>query len=198
MSEAYGASKIAALLLTAGLSSRAGPRNKLLVNIPGQATDYPIVRSSAENLLASQAHPVIVVTGHERKEVESALAGLDLKFVYNPDFATGMSSSLVRGLHAIPDVARGVIVALGDMPMVSTATINILIAKFLGSDDKTICVPVHDGRRGNPVLFSRVHFAKLTELAGDAGGKTILEANPNALAEVIVNDPGIHLDFDNP
>ena len=198
MSEAYGASKIAALLLTAGLSSRAGPRNKLLVNTPGQATDYPIVRSSAENLLASQAHPVIVVTGHERKEVESALAGLDLKFVYNPDFATGMSSSLVRGINAIPEVVKGAIIALGDMPRVSTATINVLIATYLESDDKTICAPVHDGWRGNPVLFSRVHFSGLTELVGDTGGKTILTANPNALAEVIVNDPGIHLDFDNP
>ncbi len=191
-------SGIAALLLTAGLSSRAGPRNKLLVDIPGQKPRVPIVRSSAENLFASQTHPVIVVTGHERKDVETALAGLDLKFVYNPDFATGVSSSLVTGINAIPDVARGVIVALGDMPMVSTATINLLIATFLGSDDKTICVPVHDGRRGNPVLFSRAHFAKLTELSGDTGGKTILEANPNALAEVIANDPGIHIDFDNP
>ena len=198
MSEAHGASKIAALLLTAGLSSRAGPRNKLLVNTPGQKTDYPIVRSSAENLLASQAHPVIVVTGHESKEVKNALTGLDLKFVYNPDFATGMSASLARGINAIPEAVTGAIVALGDMPKVSTATINVLITKFLESDDKTICLPIHDGRRGNPVLFSRVHFAELTELVGDTGGKTILNANPNALKEVMVNDPGIHLDFDNP
>ena len=198
MSETHGASKIAALLLSAGLSSRAGPRNKLLADTPGQAANYPIVRSSAENLLASRAHPVIIVTGHEHTEVESALANMDLKFVYNPNFSTGMSSSLVKGINAIPDAVRGVIVALGDMPQVSTATINVLIATFLGSEDKTICVPVHEGRRGNPVLFSRVHFAELADLVGDNGGKTILKANPNALAEVMVSDPGIHLDFDNP
>ena len=93
---------------------------------------------------------------------------------------------------------KGAIIALGDMPQVSTATINVLIATFLGSEDKTICVPVHEGRRGNPVLFSRVHFAELTELVGDTGGKVILDANSNAVTEVIVNDPGIHLDFDNP
>ena len=109
-----------------------------------------------------------------------------------------MSSSLVKGINAIPDAVKGALIALGDMPQVSTATINVLIATFLGSEDKTICVPVHEGRRGNPVLFSRVHFAELADLVGDNGGKTILKANPNALAEVMVSDPGIHLDFDNP
>ena len=62
----------------------AGP-NKLLAEIGGQ----PLVRIAAEQVLASRARPVIVVTGHQRERVEAALAGLPVRFVHNPDYAEG-------------------------------------------------------------------------------------------------------------
>src|SRR5581483_11269597 len=103
-----------------------GGPNKLLAEIGGR----PLVRIVAEAALASSAKPVIVVTGHQREKVEAALAGLDVRRVYNPDFAGGLSTSVKAGLAAVPADADGAIVCLGDMPQVSAALIDRLIAAF--------------------------------------------------------------------
>ena len=187
---------VAGLLLAAGLSKRARPQNKHLAATPGDPAARPMVRASAEILLASEAHPIIIVTGHQSKEIENALTNLDLTFVHNPHFSSGMARSLAIGINAIPETARGAIVALGDMPNLSTSTLDALITAFVKSDEHRICIPNQDGRRGNPVLFGRKHFAELTEISGDQGGKAIVEANSKAVREVIVRDPGVHKDFD--
>ncbi|MEK9724533.1 MAG: NTP transferase domain-containing protein, partial [Rhodospirillaceae bacterium] len=103
--------KIAGIVLAAGLSTRAAPLNKLLVDFQGA----PMVRRTAEALLASQAGPVVCVTGHMRDAVAGALAGLDVGLVHNPDYAAGMAGSLAAGIAALPEDAAGALVALGDM-----------------------------------------------------------------------------------
>ena len=198
MSNRFCKTFIAAVLLTAGLSTRASPRNKLLVAIPGDDPARPMVRRSAEILLNSRARSVTVVTGHEADNVKAALDGLDVTFIHNPDYAVGMASSLAVGIKALPDSVSGALIALGDMPKVETATVDTLINAFDDNIGGSICLPVQDGRRGNPVLFSRVHFPALSVLTGDRGGKALIQANPDAVNEVAVADPGIHLDFDNP
>ena len=85
---------IAAVVLAAGRSTRMGAVNKMLAEIGGK----PLVRIAAEQALASRAKPVIVVTGHEREQVETALAGLPVRFVHNPDYAEGLGTSL-QGRH---------------------------------------------------------------------------------------------------
>ena len=189
---------IVAILLAAGLSTRASPRNKLLVATPGDTAAQPIVRRSAKTLLTSRARSVIVVTGHEAPEVEAVLDGLDVTFVHNPDYADGMASSLAVGIAALPEGVSGALIALGDMPKLETATVDALIDTFDGTVGRSICLPVQEGRRGNPVLFSHTHFSSLSTLTGDRGGKAVVQANPDAVTEVAVADPGIHLDFDNP
>jgi len=189
---------IVAILLAAGLSTRASPRNKLLVATPGDTTAQPMVRRSAKTLLTSRARSVIVVTGHEAPEVEAALDGLDVTFVHNPDYADGMASSLAVGIAALPEGVSGALIALGDMPKLETATVDALINTFDVAVGRSIYLPVQEGRRGNPVLFNQTHFSSLSALTGDRGGKVVVQANPDAVTEVAVADPGIHLDFDNP
>jgi molybdenum cofactor cytidylyltransferase len=84
------------------------------------------------------------------------------------------------------------------MPKLETATVDALIDTFDDTVGRSICLPVQEGRRGNPVLFSHTHFSSLSTLTGDRGGKAVVQANPDAVTEVAVADPGIHLDFDNP
>ncbi len=187
---------VVALLLAAGLSIRARPYNKLAATMPGDPEARPIVRASAEALLASYANQVIVVTGHQSKKIEYALADLDVIFVHNPDFSSGMSGSLATGVNALPETASAAVVALGDMPSLSSETVNALITAFSPSAGQTICIPIYDERRGNPILFGKRHFAELANLTGDRGGKPVVERNPNAIAEVNVSDPGVHVDFD--
>src|SRR5262249_32793382 len=137
--------RIAGIVLAAGRSTRMGGPNKLLAEIKGK----PLVRIAAEQALASRAHPVIVVTGHQRERVEEALKGLRVKFVHNPDFADGLSTSLKAGLAAVPAEADAAIVCLGDMPQVTSAMIDRLIGAFDPARGALIVVPTIAGKRGN-------------------------------------------------
>ncbi len=196
--EAPRAPRIAAVVLAAGQSRRMGPENKLLAEIDGK----PMVAHAVEAALASQAEPVIAVTGHERARVEAALAGLAVDCVHNPDYAQGLSTSLRRGLAALPAETDGVVVCLGDMPRVEAAAIDRLIAAFNPLEGRAICVPTWDGKRGNPVLFASRFLAEMQEIAGDVGARHLIGEYPELVAEVAMDQTGaghgVLLDVDTP
>jgi molybdenum cofactor cytidylyltransferase len=188
------APRIGALLLAAGQSRRMGPANKLLAEVGGKA----MVARVGESLLASGARPVLAVTGHQHAAVEAALAGLEIRPVHNPDYAQGLSTSLSRGLAALPEELDGVVVALGDMPRVTPQVVMKLIAAFDPLEGRAICIPTWRGKRGNPVLLARRFFAELQTLSGDVGAKALIAGYPEAVAEVPVDDEGVLLDADTP
>jgi molybdenum cofactor cytidylyltransferase len=188
------APKIAGILLAAGRSSRMGARNKLLAEITGK----PMVRHAAEALAASKVFQTVVVTGHERERVEEALEGVAGDRVHNPHFAAGLATSLVAGLETIAGDADGVVVALGDMPLVGARDIDRLIAAFNPAEQRSICVPVSGGRRGNPVLWGRQHFAALQALSGDQGAKALFDQYADEIVEVAFEGENVLADFDTP
>lgn len=185
---------IAAVVLAAGRSTRMGGSNKLLAEIGGR----PLIRIAVEAALASRARPVIVVTGHERERVEAALAGLPVRLVHNPDFAQGLGSSLRAGIAAVPAEADGAIVCLGDMPQVDAALIDRLIAAFAPEAGALAVVPTIDGRRGNPVLWSRRFFPDLIAIEGDIGARHLISRYGEAVVEVAVTGKGALVDVDTP
>jgi len=185
--------RIAAIVLAAGRSTRMGGPNKLLAEIGGKA----LVRIAAEQALASRADPVIVVTGHQRERVEQALAGLSVRLVHNPDFAEGLSTSLKTGVAAVPAAADGAIVCLGDMPQVRAAMIDRLIAAFDPERSALIVVPTIEGKRGNPVLWSRRFFPELAALEGDAGARHVIATYGEAGVEVPADTAAL-VDIDTP
>lgn len=173
------APRIAGIVLAAGMSSRMGA-NKLLQEWRGK----PLLRWTVEAALASEARPVVVVTGHDATNTEAVLRGLDVVIVRNPAYRDGLSSSLKRGLSSLPDSADGALVMLGDMPEVSPNLLNRMIAAFSPLDGRSICVAVHQGKRGNPVLWSRAFFGEMAAVTGDTGAKTLLVANEEQLCEI--------------
>ena len=185
------------MVLAAGRSTRMGGANKLLEDVGGR----PLVARAVDALLASHADPVVVVTGHQAAEVEGALGGRPLRVVRNSRPEAGMGASLARGVAALdrlrppPD---GALVALGDMPDVSAAGLEALLAAFQEAGPEAIVVPVHGGRRGHPVLFGAAHLPALRRLAGDRGARAVLEANAGRVVEVPVDDPGVLRDVDTP
>jgi molybdenum cofactor cytidylyltransferase len=185
---------LAALVLAAGRSTRMGGANKLTAEIGGR----PLVRIAAEQALASQARPVIVVTGHQRERVEAALAGLDVTFVHNPDYAQGMSTSVKAGIAAVPAQADGAIVCLGDMPQVDVRLIDRLLAAFDPEKGALVVVPTMDGKRGNPVVWSRRFFPELAALGGDIGARHLIASYPEAVAEVPAAGRAALVDVDTP
>jgi molybdenum cofactor cytidylyltransferase len=185
--------RVAAIVLAAGRSVRMGGPNKLTAEVAGK----PLVRIAAEEALASRADPVVVVTGHQRERVEQALAGLKVRFAHNPDFAEGLSTSLRTGIAAVPADADGAIVCLGDMPQVRASLIDRLIAAFDPPRAALIVVPMIDGKRGNPVLWSRRFFPELIALDGDVGARHLIAAYGEALTEVTA-DAAALIDIDTP
>lgn len=185
---------VTALVLAAGRSTRMGAVNKMLAEIGGK----PLVRIAAEQAVASHAKPVIVVTGHEREKVEAALRGLPVRFVHNPDYAEGLGTSLKAGISAVPEEADAAIVCLGDMPQVDAALINRLIATFDPERGALVVVPSIDGRRGNPVVWSRRFFHDLMAIQGDVGARHLIGNYAEAVAEVPVAGEAALTDVDTP
>ncbi len=185
---------LAAIVLAAGRSTRMGGSNKLLAEINGQ----PLVRIAAEQALASRARPVIVVTGHQRERVEAAVSGLDVVPVHNPNFAGGLSTSLKAGIAAVPADADGVIVCLGDMPQVDAKLIDRLLSAFDPEKGALVVVPTIDGKRGNPVVWSRRFFPELAALDGDTGARHLIASYPEAVTEVPLTGNAALVDVDTP
>jgi molybdenum cofactor cytidylyltransferase len=189
-----GNRNVAAVILAAGRSTRMGGPNKLLAELGGKT----LVRIVTEQALASKASGVIVVTGHQADQVERALAGLKVKFVRNADFADGLASSVKAGIAVVPAEADGAVVCLGDMPLIDARLIDRLIEAFAPDRGNLIAVPVSDGRRGNPVLWSRRFFGELMTLDGDIGARHLIARHGEAVAEVAVEGHGAFLDIDTP
>jgi molybdenum cofactor cytidylyltransferase len=184
--------RIAAIVLAAGRASRMGS-NKLVAELDGA----PIVRRTVQAVLGSRARPVIVVTGHEAEAVRGALAGLDVRFVHNPDFADGMSTSLRAGLAAAGAVDAALI-CLGDMPRLRAAHFDAVIDAFRSGDPDDIIVPTADRKRGNPVLWPRRYFAEIAGLSGDVGARALIDRHAEQLRLVAIDDPAILVDVDTP
>lgn len=186
--------RVGAVLLAAGQGRRFGPEPKLLARLDGK----PLVRHAAQAALGSAARPVVVVLGAHAQGVRAALDGLDLLFVGNPDFAAGLSTSLRAGLAALPEEIDAAIVLLGDMPRIEARHLNALIAAYAAADPRpSAVVPVHDGRRGNPVLLDHRRLSgALAALTGDHGAGPLLRRRDDVLE--IAGDAAVGLDVDTP
>ncbi|MBV8796181.1 MAG: nucleotidyltransferase family protein [Hyphomicrobiales bacterium] len=191
---------VSAIVLGAGQSSRfrmSGGLDvtKLVAKLDGE----PIVRRVVEAALAAKARPVVVVTGYARDSVEAALADLDIRLAFNPQFASGLASSLKAGLTATPSDIAGALVLLGDMPWIEPRLIDALIDAFLARKDALAAIPSRTGRRGNPVLLGRGLFEAAMRLTGDEGARRLIGAlSANELVEVETPDTGVTFDIDTP
>lgn len=186
-------SAVAAIVLAAGQGSRFGPEPKLLAQLDGK----PLVRHAVEAAHASACAPVLVVLGNRGPEVAGALAGLQATFIDNPAFAQGLSTSLKAGFAALPAEASGAVVLLGDMPRVTPALIDGLVAAWEAAGRPVAAVPTSAGRRGNPVLLSRALAPEIARLSGDAGAGPLLRSLPGVL-EWATGQAAVLQDVDTP
>jgi molybdenum cofactor cytidylyltransferase len=172
--------KVHAVLLAAGRSSRMGGPNKLMALFDGR----PLVRRTAERVLASGVAGTVAVTGHQAERVQDALAGLGLRVVHNAEFAEGLSSSLKAGIAALPEDAAGALVVLGDMPGVSSSDLDRLVAAFRKAGGRAVVRATYNGKRGNPVLLPRALFAEIAALHGDTGARHLVESEELDVVDV--------------
>lgn len=186
---------VAALVLAAGLSTRMGNTNKLLAPMPdGQS----MIAHTVDNTCAGGARPVIVVTGHQDREIRHALRGKPVRFLHAPDYAQGMSASLNAGIAALSAEIGAALICLGDMPLIDPAAHRQIIAAYNPARGHEIVIPIFDGQRGNPVLWGKRFFPDLLKLSGDTGARQILHRFTDFIVEIPVRTDAILRDFDTP
>lgn len=187
------ARQVCAMVLAAGRSRRMAPLNKLLVP---DNKGLAMIARVVDNVLASRARPVIVVTGHERERVEEALAGRPVIFAHADDYAEGLSASLKAGLRAVPPEAEGILVCLGDMPLVTGEMLDRLIGAFDPEEGRAVVQPTFRGKQGNPMLWSREFLPEMLAITGDIGARHLAAKHAERLVEVEMADDGVLRDFD--
>jgi len=177
--------RVAGVLLAAGEGSRFG-QPKALVTLEGQT----LAERGARLLRAGGAAPVLIVAG------AAPVAVGDVRTVYNPDWRTGMGSSLRAALRALAGADAGAaVIALADQPLVGREAVARLIAAYQAG--ATVAVAAYEGRPRNPVLLAREHWPEVIETAtGDQGARAFLRAHPDLVTLVECGDTGRPDDID--
>lgn len=191
----------AAIILAAGSSSRmGGGRHKLLLPLH----DRPVLAHVIDAALASQARPVVIVLGHQAEQVRTKILAYtihpNLVIVENPRYLQGMSTSMHLGIQLLTsqDYKKSVdsaLIVLGDQPLITARVIDGLITTYRMTG-KRIVAPLYDGKRGSPVLFDKSFFPELLEIAGDEGGRKVLERHREEVEVVEISDAMANYDVD--
>ncbi len=175
--EAERKGPIAAVVLAAGSSARMGG-NKLLLDLGGES----VLRRCVRRVLAAGVEPVLVVLGHDADRARAELVGLPCRPLVNPDHARGMNTSLGAGIAALPPEAVAAVVALADMPLVTSAMIAELVRRYRESAAPLVASD-YGGILAPPALYGRALFDELGGLEGDGAGKrAVLRHRAEAIA----------------
>jgi nicotine blue oxidoreductase len=183
-------SVVSAVLLAAGTGSRFGG-GKLLAPYRGR----PLIEAALCGLRESPVDEIIVVVGAEGERLLSISTAYGARVVENPDWETGMSTSVRTGLSACGPATQAAVVALADQPLVGAEAIKRLVAAFEGG--AKVAVATYGGHLRNPVLFVReVWPLLLRELSGDEGARAIIRRHPELVTEVVCDDVADPADVD--
>lgn len=180
---------ISGIVLAAGPSLRAR-RPKLLLPF-GKKT---LVELAIENLLEADLNELIVVIGAFKDQIETTITRYPVKVVYNPDYTSGMASSLRYGVASVSEKASGFLIALGDMPFIEPWVLRKLLEAF--EKGARIVAPSYRGTRGHPVIFHKDYKGELLSLSGDEGAKKVIEKHQEELYLVEVDVPSVVFDID--
>jgi molybdenum cofactor cytidylyltransferase len=182
------------IILAAGMSTRLG-QTKQLLEIKGRCLIEWVMNAS----LASKLIEIILVLGHEQQKILDVIGKKALlpqvRVVVAPDYRQGMSQSLKAGLSAAGRKYPSVMFLLGDQPLVTSKEIDRLLEEFWKSD-KDICVPVHNGKRGNPTIFGQNLYDELLGIQGDIGARNLVSAHLAGVHYVETKEPASFLDID--
>ncbi len=183
---------ICAIVLGAGCSSRMGTQ-KLLLPF-GQST---VISHIVNEILKSKVTKTYVVVGHEGERIIEELSDKPVTIIHNPDYKSGMLSSVRAGIRDIPREYDSVLIALGDQPSITTTLIDKMVQLF-SVTGKKIIVPKYNDKRGHPILFSTIFRNEILTNFDNVGLRGIMQAHNNDVYEMIVPDHSVISDMDYP
>ena len=185
--------RVAGIVLAAGGARRYG-QPKQLLRLGGRA----LVERALDAAQAAALAPVVLVVGAHAEAVLACVGEREgLLVVHNPDWETGMSTSLRAGLAALAPDMDAALILLADQPGVDAALIRRLLAARAEGRPRLVA-PALRGRRGNPVLFDRSLFPELMAVTGDQGGRAVVAAHQDEMVLVEVEGEMALLDIDQP
>ena len=180
-----------AMILAAGESRRMG-QPKLLLPFG----DKTIIETVVEKVISSKVDNTLVVLGSEREEVEEKIKNFPVKLAFNPDYPSGMLSSVLCGFKTLPEETQAVVVVLGDQPSVSKEVVDKIVDAYQKTG-KGIVLPVYKKERGHPVIIDMKYKDEVENLSPDIGLRGTVYSHPEDILEVEVDAPEILQDIDD-
>lgn len=184
--------RIAAIILAAGKSERMKYPKSLLIF--GKET---VVDMSIRLCHEGGCDPVIVVLGHEEARIRSNASLAGATAIRNEAYESGRTSSLQAGIRALPGETSAFLLFSIDHPMVEAGTIAGLVAAYREFGSK-IVLPIHEGRRGHPVLVDISLAPEFLALAPDDPARSVTGADRERVLEVPTEDSEVLRDMDMP
>lgn len=185
-------STIWAIVLAAGESRRMGAP-KLLLPFSGKT----VIEAVLDTVKASPAEGIVVVAGAGAEAIAEKAKAYGALVALNPDYRSGMLSSVQCGFRQLPPEAEAALIFLADQPALKPYVADILVKAFRRSGGH-IAVPVFDRRRGHPVLISALYRTEIQSLDPEVGLRQLLDRHAGDILEVPVDDPAILRDLDTP
>jgi len=179
-----------AIILAAGSSRRMGSQKLLL-----PFGDSTIIETVIDNVLHSSINHIMVVLGPGHEEILHVIGDRPLKFCHNIEHEKGMLSSIICGIRALPSDAVSALIFLGDQPGIPPAVVNSVINAY-NEELFGIVIPVHDNRRGHPLLVDMKYREEVEKLDLEEGLRALRHQFPQDVLEVEVDEPGILVDID--
>ncbi len=180
-----------AMILAAGESKRMG-KPKLLLPF-GEKT---IIETVIDSVVQSKVEKVLVILDSNREKIEEKIKSFPLEIAVNPNFQSGMLSSVQFGFQALPENTQAVLVVLGDQPAISSAIIDKIIDAYKRTG-KGIVLPVYKNERGHPVLIDMKYRNEVENLSPDIGLRGTVYNHPEDILEVEVETSSILRDIDD-
>jgi molybdenum cofactor cytidylyltransferase len=187
-------SRVGAIILAAGKSTRMGESKQLL-----RLGESTMLGQTLDNIRSAGVHELVLVLGSSAETIRQQLPAStfkELKVVVNETYGEGMASSLQEGLSALHPQIDAALIVLADQPFIRPETFCQIVDQYRSSDAQ-IVIPTYKGFRGNPVLLDRSVFPEIMALGGDIGCRAIFGSHLQGIVKVEVDDVGILLDIDN-
>jgi molybdenum cofactor cytidylyltransferase len=166
---------------------------KLLLPFAGKTVITHIV----DQLLEVDLDKMYVIVGHEPDRITEQLSDRPVSIVINPNYDSGMLSSVRRGFEALPPDCDAALIALGDQPSITSKLVDDMVRSF-NKTDKGILVPLHDGKRGHPILVAKKYKEEILTCHDDIGLRGLLHAHPDDIFELSVSTSSVLFDMDYP
>ena len=155
------------------------------------------VECCVDSLLASRVDEVVVVTGHRHRDVRNAIGNRPVRVVHNPDYEFGMSTSVKRGVEALPPNTRACLIALVDQPQIGPEIINRVIDAYV-EHQPLIVIPNYNGRNGHPIILDLELRKEILAIDAAQGLRQVIHAHTDRLRIVDVDNEAVVIDFDLP